>query len=383
MRAIIGHSDDPRSANAIAEVMQQISDDLGDDIPRAGMLTCSADYEVETLLDAIQGRWPGLPVMGSTSDGAMSSRRGFFHDSVLLTVFSGDDLKVHVGLGERVSESISAAVEQALEGCTLDRPTLCFTTPTPTADAAAIVRTLSARLGGSSCPILGGLSGDYGEFLQMKEFLGSRAFTDSLPVLVLQADLEMSWGAASGWQPTGKEMTVTKSEGHVVHTIDGEPALAVFERNYEILSTPFLGEFPLEVQSAGGDSQLRACMSYSLEDGTMLFGGAVEEGSKVRFTEVLKEGLLKGSEDSLTQALGAFQGVEPELAMFFSCAGRKRLLGTEAHREIEVLKALAEDRGLADLALAGFYCFGEIAPNERGQPNAFHNETCISVVIGR
>ena len=383
MRATTGHSDDPVSIDAIDDIIQQIEATLGGEAPKAALLFCSVEYEHEVILQRIQKQWPGLPLVGATSDGEISSQLGFRDDSVLLTVFSGNDIKVHAGLGKDLSQDPDRAIASAVTQMGEIDPKLCLTTFAPSTDASVVIRGLSKSLPGKRCPILGGLSGDHREFGQMVEFFGGEVVTDSLPLLLLEGDFEVSWGIGSGWDPTGREMTVTSSTGNVVHAIDGKPAMDVYRETYDEVPHDFLLEFPLACLSGDGEWQLRAPLSHDAESGSLTFAGAVEEGSRVRFTEVFDDGLLRGSEDAMAQALDSFAGASPELALVFTCAARKWVLGSEAPKEIDLLRAVAEDRGWIDMEFAGLYCFGEIAPNELTSPNSFHNETCVSVVLGK
>lgn len=382
MQAHIGHSDDPDSVDAIQEVISQIVGKLGDEDPKAGLLFCSVEYDHGDILDAIQARWPGLPLVGASSDGEMSSKLGFREDSVLLTIFSGDELRVHSGVGRDLSQGIDAAVAAATEGAVELKPRLCLTTFAPSTDATAVIGSLGRALGDARCPVLGGLSGDHREFSRTCEFYGGEVLTDSIPVLLIEGELEVSWGIGSGWFPFGDEMTVTKSAGNVVMEINGMAATDVYRERFGEMPPESLGEYPLALMD-GDDWNLRAILGRDDTEGALRFAGTVPEGAIVRFTEVLEEGLLSGSEAALISALDRFNGESPEVALVFTCAARKWVLGSEAERELDLLKAVAEDRGLVDMALAGLYCFGEIAPMGGGANSGFHNETCVSVVLGR
>lgn len=383
MNAHIGHSDDPESLDAIQEVIDQIDAKLEGATPKAGLLFCSVEYEHVAILAAIQAKWPGLPLVGASSDGEMSSQLGFCDDSVLLTVFSGDNLRVHTGVGRNISEGIEDAVAEATKGSEDMTPQLCLTTFAPTTNATEVISALARALGGARCPVLGGLSGDHGEFTRICEFFGSEVLTDSMPILLIEGSVEVSWGLGSGWFPIGEEMTVTKSVGSHVFEIDGVSAEDAYRERYGELPSVSLGEYPLAFLDGEDNWSLRAIMGRDDVDGSLRFAGTIPEGAVVRFTEVVEEGLLRGSEDALNSALDAFAGDQPELALVFTCAARKWVLGSEAPKELELLRAVANDRGLIDLALAGLYCFGEIAPLGADPDLNFHNETCVSVVLGQ
>lgn len=382
MRAVLGHSDDPTTSAAVAAAIGAAERALGGEAPKAALLFCSADYDLDEVLGAIQARWPGLPLVGSTTDGEFSTALGFCDDSIALTLFAGDDLRVHAGLGRDLSQGIDGAVASAVAGAEELRPRLCLTTFAPSTNSSEVLRSLSARLGDTRCPVIGGLSGDHREYSRMREFFGGEVLQDSLPLLLLEADVELGWGVGSGWSPVGEAHVVTRSDGHVVYEIDGRPAVEMYREHYGVVPQHSLGEYPLAVYDEGGRWALRAVLEHVEADGSLRFAGEIQEGSSVRNTEVLSEGILRGSGEALEAALEAFTGDRPELALVFSCAARKWVLGTGASEEIEVLRRIAADRGLADLAMVGMYCFGEIAPHGVDARNGFHNETCVTAVLG-
>ncbi|MGI9524265.1 MAG: FIST C-terminal domain-containing protein, partial [Hyphomicrobiaceae bacterium] len=64
---------------------------------------------------------------------------------------------------------------------------------------------------------------------------------------------------------------------------------------------------------------------------------------------------------------------------FFSCSGRKLLLGTQTGEEYKILRS---ELGL-DIPVVGFYGYGEIGPGfEDAAKCQFHNETFVTVLIG-
>jgi hypothetical protein len=145
-----------------------------------------------------------------------------------------------------------------------------------------------------------------------------------------------------------------------------------------------LGEYPIAVFPHGSDGpfHLRAVLDSDLASGSLRVAGEVLEGSLIRLTEVLPEGILAGSTESAHKALESYRGEDPLLAFVFSCAARKWVLGTRAEEEIGLLLDTFRRAGV-EPAIAGGYCFGEIGPASHGALSEFHNETCVTVLLGR
>ena len=383
MRAVIGHSDDVDEEDAIAEVIAQCREALAGEPPKAGMLFMSAEYDHQLVLDAIAEAWPDLPLIGSTSDGEMSSECGYRNDSIVLTLLAGAELTATAGVGRRLSEDPEAAVVEALGAIDPDdKPRIVLTTFAPSTDASMVLARINAHMPTTDVPVLGGLSGDHRNQSRIHEFCGSELLSDSLPLLFLGGDIQATWGSGAGWEPMGRAFRITESAGHIVHRIDDRPATDVYTLFYGEVPSGQLGAFPIAVSEDGpnGPWQLRAVLGTDMETGELRMAGGVGSGAWVSMTEVVKSGVLSGTLTSIHNAMAGFDG-RPEVAFLFSCAARKWVLGSSAEDEIAtVVEALP---GTTDaLGMAGLYVYGEIAPDAPGTPSVLHNETCITVLLG-
>lgn len=388
MKTHVAQSDSIDEIDAAQEIIASCQQALGNQAPKAGILFASTDYEHSVLLSELRKQWPDMALVGGSTNGEFSTGLGFRHDSVVLTVFSGDDLRVFAGLGRNLSQDIPAAVAQATEGFTGFDPKLCVGVFAPTTNSSEVVRRLDDRIGDevqTRCPIVGGLTGAPREAKNATfEFFGDEVLSDSLPLLFLSGDFEVGCGLGSGWFPIGEMHEVTKAEGHIVYEIDGKPAMELYREHYGVVPDQSLGEYPLALYGDDGTDEwaLRAILDSEKESGLLRFAGEVLENARVRMTEVLPDGLLSGSSESLRRAVENFAGEAPDVALIFSCAARKWVLGTQAEKEIDQLRSCADELGLPNLQIAGFYAFGEISPGDSGS-NQFHNETCVSIVLGQ
>jgi hypothetical protein len=85
------------------------------------------------------------------------------------------------------------------------------------------------------------------------------------------------------------------------------------------------------------------------------------------------ERLLEGAAGAARAALEGLGARPPDLALLVSCAGRKLVLGERVEEEIEDVRDLLGARP----ALAGFYSYGEIAPQATGAGLELQNQTLV------
>ena len=380
MQIVVGHSIDPDTEGAIEELLESCRVQLDGCPPRAGVLWAAIDHDHARLLAALHDAFPGLELIGCTTDGELSSREGFQEGSVAVLLIAGDGVTFAAGVGRDLSVDPAHAGQQAIAAASArlgGPPVLCLTTPESlTASADAMLAGLQAALG-PAVPIFGGIAGDQSRFKRTLQFCGREVLTDAVPVLLAAGGLRLSHGIASGWRPLGAVAEVVSARGSQVFQIGEHTALGFYQHYLGEHAIPS-HEFPLLIEPGDDGRQvLRAPMGHDRVHGSVTFAGEVPVGARVQLTTGTRDEVVAATESALAQALAAYPGGRPSAALVFTCAARKQLLGTRVGEESTLLRA-----GLKGLPLAGFYAYGELAPLQLGQPTRFHNETIVALLLG-
>jgi hypothetical protein len=381
--AVVGHSEEADADAAVAEILQQCKSRLDGTVPKAGLLFAAIDFDHQTLLCEIARTFPGMELIGCTTDGEISSELGFREDSATLILFASDTVDITAGVGRGLSGDVAGACRSAVEAAkakTNKPPRLCIATPEGmTAEGHSVTATLQHAVG-HDIPLFGALAGDQWRLKSTSQFYGTEVLSDSIPVLLLCGELHFSYGVATGWRQVGEVGRVTRATGAVVHEIDGKPAID-FYRKYLGPGTKPTAEVPLAILNTGDASEyLRASWGVVEETtGAVTFLATVPEGARVRLTLATRDEILTGCGESLAIAKSNLPaGAQPAAALFFSCAARKVLLGTRTQEEIRLIRGV-----LGDLVpICGFYGYGEISPN-MGDPTGtkYHNESFVTLLI--
>lgn len=381
LKIAVGQSDDIDAPDAVREAVGQCEGQLGGAVPRAALVFASIELDHPPILAHLRERFPGIEVVGCTTDGEMSSVRGFHESSLVITLIASDTVEIVAAVGREVSADprarAAAAAAAAKARCTAE-VRCCITLPESlTTSAVAILEGLGSELG-DACAIVGGLAGDQVKFAGTRQFFGTEVLHDAVPVLLLAGPVLCSHGVASGWSPLGKRAEVTRAEANVVHRIGDQSALDYYRRYIGEQNTP-TGEYALAVFEPGRESfYLRAPLSSDPATGSVTFFGDVPLGATVQLTQTKREDIVAACVSSVQQALSSYPGAEPTAALCFSCAGRRHILGARASEELDAVRA-----GLArDIPVAGFYAYSEIGPTDRGRPAQLHNETFVTLLLG-
>jgi len=382
----IGQTDELDGALAAEEILKQCAVALGGETPQAGLLLASHDLDFEDCLSAVMQTYPDIDLIGCTTIAPMSSVADYVEGSTSLTLFSSDVLDFTVGLGTDVEADARSAARQAVEEAirnTDKKPALLIVTPSIEHFNPTAITTEIGEILGPGVPVIGGgAAPDFPmtmPWLGGLQFYGDQVLTNTVPILLVSGPLKVSVGVAHGWSPVGKTAVVTRSDGTKVYEIDGEPILDFYRRYLGTGSEPAIAN-PLAILDAvTGQYYLRAPMEYNESDGSATFFGSIPQGAIVQLAMATTEEILRGTEASLAEAMAGFPGEAlPEGALIVSCAVRSFLLGTRTSGEIERIRT-----GLGqDVPVSGFYAFGEIAPLGFDTTPSFHNETCVTVLIG-
>lgn len=382
--AVVAHSEDIDADGVLEELLEQCREDLGDRIPQAGILFCSIDLVHDQIVQGIDDVWPGIALIGCTTDGEFSSRLGFRDDSATLMLFGSDTVEFTAGLGRDVSKDIDGACSRAIAAATAKAtmpPALCITLPESlTTSAQQIVESLGRSLS-EVVPVLGGTAGDAFKLTGTRQFCGREVCSDSVPVLLFSGPLVYSVAVASGWKPMGEPGLVTRSETSLVREIDGSPAIEFYRQRLGDQGRPG-AETPLGIlDEAGTVAYLRATLeAFVHEDGAITYLGDVREGAMVQITVADRSAILDGCRDSISRAFADFpHGKTPAATLIFSCAARKLLLGTRTGQEISIVESVIGSQ----IPVCGFYGYGEIGPLDTRDPvPRYHNETFVSLILG-
>ncbi len=231
---------------------------------------------------------------------------------------------------------------------------------------------------GDQVVISGGLAGDGGAFERTLVHLDGVSTDGGIVAAGLSGEaIRIGHGSAGGWSEFGPKRVITRSEGNVVHRIDGGSVLDLY-RSYlgeEAAGLPGTGLlYPLQITDPHkpGRTLVRTVLAVDEAAGAMTFAGDVPEGWTAQ--------LMRGLVDQVVDAAGvaaemAVSRIEAErsamAAILISCIGRRIMLGEGVVGEVEAAR-----RSLgAEAVMTGFYSYGEISPHAVSGCSEFHNQT--------
>lgn len=234
---------------------------------------------------------------------------------------------------------------------------------------------------GPEIPICGALAGDGGAFIRTYTISDEGVSSHCAVAVGFYGDsIQLRTGSAGGWLPFGPVRRITRASHNILHELDHEPALDVYRR--------YLGEwakdlpesgllFPICIldQDARETGLIRTLLGIDESTKSLILAGDIQEDTDARFMHADTDGLLEGARAAARSALGG--GASPDLALLFSCVGRKLVLGGRVDQEVD---AVAEELN-GGTVLAGFYSYGEIGPMGGCTGSRLHNQTMTVTLL--
>ena len=378
LKVVIGWSDEPDTGEATKFALDMAVASLDGQSAQAAMVYAGVDFDLDIVAKEIKARFPDLLVVGCTTDGEIAGGEGFLEDSLVITLFASDSIQFTVGIGRNaISDPLTAAkdaVAMAHAGSE-NAPSLCISLLEGLGtNIHHLVEGIRSAVG-ADVPVVGGAAGDQLRFEGTRPMCGDVVTSDAVVVLMLHGPLVVSTGVSTGYTPLGQSHPVTKADGPVVHQIDDRPAADLYA---DYLQQPSIF-YPLAVQDETRQSLvLSSPLNFDADTGAIHMVNPVAQDSMVQLATASREEIVDAARNSVGQAFAGFGEGKVDAALLFSCAGRRATLGTRTGEEYAAIKNVIGE----NVPTAGFYCYGEIAPDFNGGQPLTHTNAFVAVLLG-
>ena len=375
------HASDARTAGTEAAEAA-----LGRDAAQLLIVFCSHRYDLPVLLEAIDARAGGAPLIGCSTAGEIATS-GPGDAGVVVVALGGSGFSVRTAAASGTGRLREAGAEVAAAVAELEpreHQALLLLTDGLAGDQQEIVRGAHAVLG-AGVPLVGGCAGDDLEMRRTFQMHDGELLEGSVVAAALGSDAPFGIGVRHGWQRVGAPLLVTRSEGTEVLELDGRPALdAYFDR----LAVPaeargdadaftrYALTHPIGMARGRGEEQIRFIGGGDFERRSLQCIAEVPEGATAWLMEGDETSVLDATDAACADALEALGGTAPLGLLAFDCIARRAVLGdTGISTEVERISVHA-----GGAPVAGFYTYGEIA-RTRGV-SGFHNQTLVVLAVG-
>jgi hypothetical protein len=327
-------------------------------------------------------RYPGATLLGCSTGGEIHGS-DVLDESLSVTSlrFARTALRSAEARVETAADSFKAGQEIGRGLYAPDLRTIFVLSDGTRVNGSELVRGIRACTG-NNVVITGGLAGDGPRFGTTYVGLNGTPIPGRVAAVGFYGDdIAVGHGSAGGWDVFGPERNITRSKGNVLYELDGKPALDLYKH--------YLGEdaerlpgsgllFPLKVypRDLPGEALTRTIVAVNEENRSMTFAGDMPEGFSAQLMRGNFDRLIEGAAEAAQQAALSQSG--DRVAILVSCIGRKLLLGQRICEEVEAVQDVLG----TDIALTGFYSYGEVSPHAATHCAELHNQTMTVTVFG-
>jgi hypothetical protein len=384
------------------EAAEQALEKAGVSKPDFLFMFGSIGYDQHSLVRAVRETTGGAPLTGCSAEGTINGddadESGF---SVVVTAISSEELRWHNGIARGLVEDDTRAVGQRVAEDLLPHLSAetigLFLFPDGRVDFGVSRDNLDNFFAG----LEGNLPSD--RFLPMwggganktagwrkppHQYCDDEIISGGVSYALLSGAAQASWAISHTVIPIGGERIVTRSQGNVIHEIDGKPAVAVLkeylpehaladDRDWMDYANSLALCFRAPSYMKDEEYIVRGVPAVRMADGSIIVQTEVQQGTSIWFSSRDKEKLTTGLDRMATQIKDQLGDENPKLVFQFECATR----GKTMLREQEKLQFLKHFRRSVDpdVPWAGYYCAGEIGPVE--EHNNHHLYTSVVLAL--
>ncbi len=400
IKAGVGLSKNKNSSQAGFEAAKFALKQCGEENADFIVVFSSSSFDQRELMKGLKEAIGNTSMAGCTSAGEITNE-GPFTKSVVVMAIKSDSLKFFTGLGKNVKggareagRAVAAEVKEKAEKSGEKLKSFIMFPDVLTGNGADAVRGVLDILG-EHFPVVGGAPGDDFVFKETFEYRDGEVASGSISGVGLAGEFVMGAGVRHGWVPIGVPMKVTKSEGAVLHELDGKPAISIYEEYFGDKAQELRKEalarmaitYPLGLKIPGYEEEylIRDPITAD-EKGSITCAAEIPEGSEVRLMIGSKDKAVEAAQDAAHKLMRVFDEKKalPKLVLMFNCIAREKLFAQKANDEIQAVTDIIGK----NVPLLGFYTYGEQAPLGGEMYDVpkinpkFYNETVVMFAIG-
>ncbi|WP_298391713.1 FIST signal transduction protein [Flavobacterium sp.] len=233
----------------------------------------------------------------------------------------------------------------------------------------------------SSISLTGGMCGDDARFEKTVASYKENPKEGEVVLIGFYGEtLDISFASFGGWIPFGPERKITSSKANILFEIDDMPALDLYKKYLgdkasELPQASLL--YPLNVTPEGkNEPVVRTILSINNENNSMVLAGDVPVNSRVQLMMASIDGIADGAQHAAEIAMKDRKN-PPQIALIVSCVGRKLVMNQRVEEEIEQVQEIIGE----NVAITGFYSYGEMAPFNGDSSCELHNQTMTLTLI--
>ncbi len=372
----LGYTSLPDPRAAASQLVDRAQRGVGDK-PSLAVLFSTVDYDLDTLVGMVQDCLGDTPLWGGTSSSGVFTSEGWItgeKGAAALLLLAGVPAGVGGALvGSDPLTAAKAAVSQAL--LQAGGSAVAFLTMPVIGQEDQLMQAIHELA--PNTPVVGGTTSEHGPGGTMRQFSNGKVLQGGYTVAAIGGK-KAGHVFMNGYLPTGKKAVITAATGRRIVTLDGRPALDVYQEWTGLPREKIAGgnilptstTCPLVLLLKG---QELSCHPVSgNEDGSIDTATTQPVGATIEMRQNSIDGMIA---DVATAVSAAARDVtEPSTVILSHCGGRAIALGDRIKDVVPQVK-----KAVGSVPWVGFLAFGEQGSILLDQP--MHANLSISALV--
>lgn len=355
--------------------------------PDAVIVFAPPHHDYGALVRALTDGCSPRTLVGGSSVGGFTAR-GYLDDRAACAVaLRSPGMRFSTGIGRGLGADPKQAARELVSGWSglsnhsfLHRSAIVLVDALVGRADAFLDHVMAAT--GNTYQLFGGGAADGARMSRSQLFCGTEILSDATVGMEILSNQPLGVGLCQGWRPVSTSMRVTEADGNRVVSMNGIPALEVFQEHAARTGQRFVPEDPipffldniLGIQQRKGGFRFRIPVAVH-PDGAVSCAAEVPAGSVVRIMSTSATLASSGAVGAIGRAREQLGSYKPHLALFFDCLASKLRLDMGFGFDP---RSLAEPLGTSNYA--GFSTCGQVVRTD-GELDGFQNCTAVVCVF--
>lgn len=367
---------------AISEIKSQI-DFTALKKNSGGLIFCHIDFVDSGVVAALCQQLP-LTMMGMTSM-ASADEHGYSLFELTLTVLTSDDVTFEVGMTDSIDHDNYAdeidRLYKRMRGQVASDPAMIatFMPYIPDVSGYEVVAAMDTACNG--IPLWGAITNNIDfNYETVHTICNGRYLRAGLAMMFISGPVAPHFIVSSLPERNiaSNRAIITKSDGAILHEINDLPVLEYLSNIGLVITKENITTTPLMVYYEGQEEPVALGFYTLFEDGSVLTGGEMPEGTSFAVGSIDKEGIFESAEAGLKEILDC---ENRQATLLLPCVTRYIMLAPNQESELQLIKDTLTKSGQPFMM---GYSGGEICPMpgpDGRLRNRFHNYSFCACVL--
>jgi len=348
-----------------------------------GLIFCHIDFIDIGMVAKLCEELP-FPIIGMTSM-AGADEHGYGLYDLTLTVLTSDEVRFEVGMSENINRDNYLAetdrLYRAVRGKVDSDPAMIITFMPHVRDVAGYEVVAAMDTACHGIPLWGSITNNIDfNYETVETVCNGKSRRAGVAMMFLMGPVEPKFIVSSlpARSISGSRALITKSSGSILREINDTPVLEYLAKMGLVITKENITTTPLMMYYADAKEPVALGFYTLFEDGSLLTGGEMPEGTSFAVGSIDAEGIYESAEAGLESILAI---PDRNVTLLLPCVTRYLMLSPNQEGELQLIQSRLSNTGKPYMM---GYSGGEICPMPGADGklhNRFHNYTFCACIL--